>query len=266
MASLFYFAWSGNKRSEIKHFIDYIKEANPSRVIEPFCGSCAVSLHSSIREGIKCDYILNDTDRGLLAVLNHAKANGCAELFQFCLDNRDLTKEEYKKLCKEAKTNPNAFNTTYYNKVHNRVPGLYPPPEKKIGLDFNKYTKTDAFFKDAVITQEDYKECMNKYKDDAEALLFLDPPYLDSSNSCYSQYTKNADGENIALDNTEMYVFILEFLKVCKCKIIMVMNGNALTHYIFRPWIKKEYTKLYQATKRKTTHFLITNFKRKKKI
>jgi len=259
MSSLFYFPWTGNKRGEVKYFIDYIKAAKPKRIIEPFCGSCAVSLHCSIKEGLECDYIVNDTDPELISFLEHVKTYGCKELFQYCEDNRYVTKEEFKKIINQYKTNPTLYNYLYYRKIYNLRPGIHPPKTKKISTSPAKYLKTDKFFKQANITHEDYNDCINKYKDDPDALVFLDPPYLDSCNSDYSEYSKGTT-QDLIPDNTVIFIDILNYLKNSKCKIILIMNGNALTRYLFNPWIRGEYTKTYQLHKRKTKHLLITNF------
>ena len=52
---------------------------------------------------------------------------------------------------------------------------------------------------------------------------------------------------------------LLDFLK-CKCKILFYINSNALTRYIYKDYIKKDYTHIYQAS-----HINIDNVTRKKK-
>ncbi len=47
--------------------------------------------------------------------------------------------------------------------------------------------------------------------------LYLDPPYMDSFNGGYNCYNKNYNEDLPVKDNTAMYIFLLEYLKVCKC-------------------------------------------------
>jgi hypothetical protein len=55
------------------------------------------------------------------------------------------------------------------------------------------------------------------YKDDEEAFLFLDLPYLYSDNSNYASQIRDTDMTQIVVD-------IIEFLKTCKCKVMLVIN------------------------------------------
>ncbi len=75
---------------------------------------------------------------------------------------------------------------------------------------------------------------MNEYKDNKVAFLYVDPPYMDSYNAgCNSYNTKTYNNDLSIKDNTEMYVFLLEFSKDCKCKIIFSINNCALNIYIY---------------------------------
>ena len=59
---------------------------------------------------------------------------------------------------------------------------------------------------------------MNEYKDNKDAFLYLDPPYMDSYNGGYSSFQSKTYNDDLTIkDNTEMYIYLLEFLKDCKC-------------------------------------------------
>ncbi len=261
--NLFYFSWTGNKRTEVKHIQEYLKNTEYKTLVEPFCGSCAVSLHNSIRNEIKCKYVVNDFDTQLIDFLKHIQENGSEKIMNYLKDTwgekgDKMTKEDHKKEIDNYKKSPNVYNFSFYHKINNFRLTLYPQKRKIFNLDHTKYKKTDDFFKTATITSVDFRECMNKYKDDPDAFLFLDPPYLDSANYEYSRYTCTKPSEEIQ-DHTEMYVFIIDFLKSCKCKVLMIMNSNALVRYIYKGYTGIEYSKIYGKSKRKTNHIVITN-------
>ncbi len=56
-----------------------------------------------------------------------------------------------------------------------------------------------------------------------------------------------------------MYIYLLDFLEVCKCKVLFSVNNCALTKYKYRNFIKEKYDKIYQ------THLNTTNTTNKKK-
>jgi site-specific DNA-adenine methylase len=271
MASLFYFRYIGGKRLEVKYIIDYIKELynneKINKIVEPFAGSCAVSLHCKIRENINVDYHINDLDDELINFLNYIKLNGSKKLLKkikkIWFDNDDKSPEYFNSLAEEYKNDENRYDlkillkkitylgngrTYYENNAHNK-------------FNVKDYSATDNFFINAEITQKDYTEIFEKYKNDKKALLFLDPPYLDSCNKDYKTHAKRCGGTTKTIkDNTMMYVDIRKYLDVCKCKVIMIINDNAINQYIYKDFIKSSYEKIYQRNKVKTRHLVISNF------
>jgi hypothetical protein len=278
----FYFAYHGCKRTEFKYIQEILKETKYNKMVEPFCGTCSTSYinyYKNEREDVK--YIVNDRDNILIDFLKDVKNKGSKEYFKYCYDiqqNENYCKEKHKEIIKEYKENPNIFNYFYFNKCYNFRKGLYPDPNvRKRNVDentHNKYLKLDEFFKKAEIHNKDYKEIMEKYKNDKNALLYLDPPYFNSDNSLYAGYNEtqgqgDKDGYYIINDNTEIYPYIAEYLKKCKCKLILVINGNAVTKYIYKDFLKNEYVKKYNSSivkkkgekgyKKCTTHLIISN-------
>ena len=86
---------------------------------------------------------------------------------------------------------------------------------------------------------------MVKYHDDDNAFVFLDPPYLFSDNSSYIP-------QNVENDMTDIVVYIHEFLKTCKCKVMLIINKLSLLEYLFKDYIKGEYLRIYQIGKKKS--------------
>ena len=106
---------------------------------------------------------------------------------------------------------------------------------------------------------------MHKYKDNKNAFLYLDPPYVDSYNGSYSSYTgKSYDEAMNIIDNTQIYIDLLDILKY-KCKVLFSINDCALTRYLYKDYIKNSYNHIYQTAhmknitdkKKKNTNVLI---------
>jgi len=97
--------------------------------------------------------------------------------------------------------------------------------------------------------------------DNEKTFIFLDPPYIASSNNFYSTDTD----ENICNIYEKL---VLYGLKNYKCKILIAHENNWLFKILFKEYVEKEkekeYKKNYQNTiggsKKKTFHICIKNF------
>ena len=74
-----------------------------------------------------------------------------------------------------------------------------------------------------------------------------------SDNSAYSSQT-------IETDMTKIIVDILEYLPVCKCKVMLIINKLHILSYLFEDFIKGEYIRTYQLSKKKAVHLIICNY------
>ena len=80
-------------------------------------------------------------------------------------------------------------------------------------------------------------------------LFYMDPPYMDSFNGGYTSYHTTNYNEDLSVkDNTKMYIFLLEYLKNCKCKVLFSINDNSLTNYLYKDYIRETYNHKYQST------------------
>lgn len=258
--SCFYFAYFGNKRTEFKYIEELLKDVKYDKFIEPFCGSCSTSYLNYYSGLDKIDYYLNDNDKDLIDFLKDVKQNGCKTYFEFCKEytTKDFTREKHNKQIDKYKENKHTLHDYfYYNKVYNFRKAIFPDPNVRKISDVNylKYDKWDKFFcdKHVNLSNLDYIEIMEKFKDDENALIYLDPPYFSSFNGAYSDYTNNTsnvvDGIDIVKDNTFMYVYFVNFIKTCKCKVLMIINRCSILEYLYKPYIHKFYDKNYGTTK-----------------
>ncbi len=128
--------------------------------------------------------------------------------------------------------------------------GLFPTTKKIIIKPIPD--KWIELFNISKITNQDWKEIMEQYKDNEKAFIYLDPPYLNSFNESYTQYNKNKnskiDDDDIIIDNTKIYIDILDYLENSKCKIIFSINNNSITRHIYQDYIKVDYSSFYSTT------------------
>lgn len=256
---LFYFPYTGGKRLEFKNIQHILKDSKYNKFVEPFCGSCATGFYNYYKNDKKdVEYIFNDVDTFLINLFNNIKKeNGAKKYIDFCSEQmKDLTKEKHLKLINDFKKNPdNVYLFFYYNKVYNFRRGIYPTGREGHIFNYSKYKKIDDFFISDKTTffNLDFKEILKKYENDPEAFIYLDPPYLSSYNFEYKTYKKNYDDveekELKIIDNTKIYIDIVNFLKNCKCSAIMIINYNAINEYIFKDFIYSKYKKKYSGTK-----------------
>ena len=80
-------------------------------------------------------------------------------------------------------------------------------------------------------------------KNDENAFVCLDPPYLCSINSGYIP-------QNDRTDMTHIIVYIKEYLETCKCKVMLIINKLKLLEYLFEDFIKGSYNRIYQLSKK----------------
>ena len=117
--------------------------------------------------------------------------------------------------------------------------GVYPM-NRSFNLRHETYKELDNFFqsKQLRVSNKDYQEIFEKYKDNEKALLFLDPPYFLSDNSGY--YAKGIEfggqkrDKKQFEDPTKAYPIIRRYMKKAKCKVIMIINECSLLKEYFK--------------------------------
>jgi site-specific DNA-adenine methylase len=253
----FFFSYVGGKSRDLKHITPFINLSNIETVVEPFCGSCAFSTHN-IKNNIK--YVMNDNDKELIKFLNCVKNGGFSECCQYYNNTFNLCIEEMKPSTYFRELVKNKGRTVgeyFLLKRIGKNMGMCNLRARKV--EEEEYAHLVNFFKNAEVTNNDYIQVFDKYINDEKAFLFLDPPYLDSCNVFYRNFNEKSKNK-IIFDNTKMYIDILHLLRYAKCKVLLIINGNALTKYIYSGFIRGEYTKCYDLTKKITTHLIVCNY------
>jgi site-specific DNA-adenine methylase len=262
----------GNKKNELKLLLPIIEPEITDRTIfiEPFCGSSIVSFNVFKKINKNIDFHINDLDPIRIKFYNNM-----------------IIEKERENLYRLEKEIVEKGPDFYYNivrgkddeylkyvisrRIHSFRNGLYPTTKKIILHEITANWKD--FFNKATITNQDYTDIFDKYKDNEHAFLYLDPPYMDSFNADYGTYQNKTHDEDLKIiDNTEMYIKFLEILKNGKCKILFSINDCALTKYLYKDYIKETYNHMYQfsqikiknlnegKTRKNTNVLIISNF------
>ena len=247
----FFISYHGNKRNEFNNIYDQIKDKldNIEIIVEPYCGSSAFSYFLSVKHPKKFKYILNDNNHYLMQLYdtgsNKKLLNDLiSKLNEF---SKDLTVNKYNDIVKVDKFE----NWFYKHKIYNIRPGLYP---------INRTIKTDfEDLKEAPIMHflnnerfelynDDGINILEHYKNNKKALIFLDPPYLISCNSFYKDC------------NVNIYEYLYNNqINKMKAYVVLCLENNWIIKLLFKDFIKFEYDKQYELSKKNTSHLIITN-------
>jgi site-specific DNA-adenine methylase len=244
--------YPGNKRNECEDIYNEIKDKldNITTIIEPFCGTAALSYYIHLNHPKRFKYILNDNNKFLIQLYVIAKDETKLIKLINLLDNKikGLNKEKYDIIFKED----NLLSWIITHKIYNIRAGLFPLPPRKIITTFNylKDCPIIQFLRTENITfyNTDAINIMDKYKNDNTNFIFLDPPYLVSCNDFYKDAKVN----------------IYEYLynnKISDMKALLItcLESNWIIKLLFNGQIKKEYGKKYEGSKKHTTHLIISN-------
>jgi site-specific DNA-adenine methylase len=238
----------GNKSRELHKFIDYVPIDSNMLYVEPFAGSFALCRHLyKLNKNLK--FHINDNDTELFNIYTKIEEYR-NEVNRFLQYFRQLEYYVRKDKLKEYTFINNEFKEAiiktyvvrgYIIKVSNK--------------DVNDQSTIDILNKSRV-TCLDYMEVLNEYRDNEKAFIFLDPPYLFCNNSSYQKQ----HGERTEMDNSDMIINILEFMKSCACKCLLIVNDLKIIRMLYKDMIKDTYDVVYQISKRKSKHLIITNY------
>ena len=256
MKTKFYYAYCGSKYNEMPEIIKFVNLDNITDIVEPFCGSCAFTFYIYEQHKNKYKYHVSDNDNNLIKLLSMIKKNpdNKKQLYDNLMKFKDMTREQWKEISKkQEKTLIEYLLMKVYNVKSSQCMNpvgyrSFPKLEK-----FLKHNPYDDFLKDVDIKLEDYKHIMEKYKNDNKALLFIDPPYLESSYSLYAQ-------KQVSNVSSDFYKYINDYFKTAKCKIIMVLRALPLIDIVFEQFIKHTYQKKYDLSKKTVNHIIISNY------
>jgi hypothetical protein len=257
MKNHFYISYAGNKREEVEEIYKNLNFDGINTIIEPFCGSCAMSYYISLqRRNLK--YILNDNDLYLKlmyeVLINDDKIKEFEESFKKNMLYIGRSKEKYLEVIKKN----DLMGWFIKNKVYCLRVGLFPNSEKEIdniikrkGIINLKSFPIYDFFKnnDIEFYNLDWLEIYDKYKNNDNCLILFDPPYISTCNDFYI---------NGSLNIYE-YMFY-NHMENEKARIYFILENIWIIQLLFNSYNKVIYEKKYNGIKKKTVnHIIICN-------
>jgi len=247
MKNHFIFSYAGNKRDEVEKIYKNLNLTNITDIYEPFCGTSALSYYISTQKPKEYTYHINDNNKHLIKLYNILKSKKETDKLnkEYNEITKTINKEIYDKLDK---------NTLIGNLIHNKIyvirPGLFKLDYKYKEIDFNEYPICKFLRNEKVIiTNSDATDLINEIKDKENNFIFLDPPYISTCNSFYLSPTLNIY-EYLSINDINKY----------KCKLVIVLENIWIIKLLFKDKHFIEYEKLYQTSKKKTTHLMIANY------
>jgi hypothetical protein len=258
MSIPFVISYAGNKHKEFKHINPFVNVKDKTFIIEPFCGSSSMSFNFWKENKDKnITYILNDYDKVVHNIYKAIKKYSPEE-FQTEVNKFQplrLNKEIWNENVKEAMSGQNLFMYIFYLAFSSFRPFLYNTvTERKKGeyklsnlqREFFEFIKLD----NVILKNSDWLDVFDEYKDNADAIFLMDPPYMDS---CNDFYQLNKD-----LRNTNIYEFFFNNSSIkYKADIYFILEYNWIIRLLFKGKTAFEYEKTYNITKKKTIHAII---------
>jgi hypothetical protein len=251
MKNHFYIAYPGNKREEVEKIYEYINFDGIDTIIEPFCGTCAISYFiSTKRQGLK--YILNDSNKFL------------KEMYEILIDDdrikdfeneyneiiKDITKDKYKEII-NSDTVMGWFLSMFVCQVR---PRMFPLEQSRINRKINliQVPVVQFFRKENIeFLTINAVELVKEYKNKSNCLMLLDPPYINTTNEFYSYEKYKTDNIYEYLSKSKIETF--------ESKVMLILEDNWIINLIFSENKHISYDKKYNMSQKKTTHKIITN-------
>ena len=264
-SSHFFISYSGNKRFEYKYLDPFLNFDGVENIIEPFCGSSAISFNIWMKYP-HLNFYLNDINTNLINIYNLFKKYETEEIYDNLNDlkrkycNPDDYKKFVKSLDKEKEIDP--FIYFFISRLSLITPfsGMMHFENYNKKNDFFKLTKLQLKFIEFIrspnvyISNDDWFVLFDKYKYDTNTMFVIDPPYIKSDNSFY-----NKQGRNTYDDNVYKY-FEKNKITTFNSKIFVILELIAENNEIFgEDNIIETYDKEYKLSKKKTKHAIFSN-------
>jgi site-specific DNA-adenine methylase len=245
-------SYAGNKRKEYIHFKENIDLVGKKHIIEPFCGTSAISFNIWREHGNAFTYHLNDNNENMINIYKALKTETIDTIEKEVNKVKDSvkSKEDYNNLVK--KKDQSIYEYIYWNRYYTIRAGLYsersqtikPYTFNKTQIEFAQFVKQD----NVLITNDKWEVIFDKYKNQSDVLFMIDPPYILSCNVFYQDKSLN------------IYEYFFENnITTFKSKLIIILEKNWIIELLFGKYFIHEYGKRYEASNKNTSHVIISN-------
>jgi len=197
----FIIPYFGNKREEVEVVYKILLDnkalnKNIKIILEPYCGTSALSFYISTIHPKKYKYILNDNCQELIELYKIMQDNDKLKEFINTINNMCfndgifINKEVYVEIIKQK----NVYSYFIKHKFYVLRVGLYPISKRPKILDIDKILKTPILHflqtEDITFANKDALEVLLE-NNNKNCLSLIDPPYLSTANDCYEAATTN---------------------------------------------------------------------------
>ena len=241
--------YKGNKYLEAKkHLKDKILEfKNYDIICEPFCGIFGFSrAFLELNPDFKGEIWINDFDDKLI--------NSIKDIKEKPMETINKLKEEIKKYKIDKELSNDKSKSYLLNNISMAQNERLCNIEKfnnKVNNYIEKINDYKIFFDKVKIFNLEFNDFIKELPKNKKILIFLDPPYFNSSNTCYDKYiNKDTKANEDYKDGTKLYIDIYELFKKKNknIKIIMIINKINFINYFFKDWLYKTFNGFYQNT------------------
>lgn len=260
----FFISYCGNKRTEVKKIYEALTELGNvfndtkiKQIIEPYCGSSAISYYIWTIHGDKFKYILNDGDVKLMELYKIFKSEEETRIFQNKINEHiKKIREEPDEIKRKIIYNRIDIKTSegFYikSKFHSIRVGLFPRNNKWNELDLSKCPIIDFLRCEYVkISTGDGLNLTKESDKDEKNLIILDPPYL---------FTTNSEYGSGSLTSFEIYEYLTKRPEESKAKIYAILENMWFIKWIYPNNERKTYEKKYTGGRKKMSEHVVIKF------
>lgn len=246
----FIHSYPGNKRKELKQILEKINLDGIDEVIEPFCGTSAVSFEL-YKTNKDLKFYLNDIDKDLIRTYELLKTESVENITNKMNDIiAEITdKESHAKVYERWKNHDCIFDFLCIKKNSTKGRITFYGKSSKVF----KFTKLQLEFIEFIKSPNVFVSCgdwSSVYRNEPNVLCFIDPPYMLSYNALYRNQNK-----------LEVYEYFYENPPMKEnCSLVFVLENNWVVKLLFKGCYVTTYPKTYVISRKETVHALITNF------
>lgn len=214
----FIFGYAGNKRREVLSIVSHLNLDDITTIVEPFCGTSALSCYLSQLYPNRFIYRLNDIDSKLIELYyllqNEEKTKKLEDDYNECI--KDMTKEKYHEIIdKNDMLGYTLSHKHYFLRPCNYSTTRSPTKGYFCNTPIIKFLRNETI----EISNIDGEAVMKEYKQSPTTIIYLDPPYLKTYNKAHYANNMNFFGIYTYLESPD--------IKNYKCQIYLHILENA---------------------------------------
>lgn len=212
----FIFGYAGNKRRDVFTIVSHLNLDDIVTIVEPFCGTSALSCYLSQIYPNRFIYRLNDNDSRLIELYfllqNEEKTKKLEDEYNEAI--KDLTKEKYYEIINsDTMVGYILARKHYYMRIGTFDTTRKPTKAHFCDAHIVKFLRTETI----ELSNIDGETVMKEYIQSPSSIIYLDPPYLKTNNKGYYsnhgnlfgiyQYLESPDIKNY---KCQIYLHIIE--------------------------------------------------------